>query len=77
MHTFVLHCFAFTLPARLPRDMPEKSEGFPMGALCCKLGAAIFCSDLCLAGRALTRKALGLFRHITRRINLVGASFNY
>ena len=30
------HCQAtsFAQPARLPRDVPEKAEGFPYGALC-------------------------------------------
>jgi hypothetical protein len=33
--------FAFTPPARLPRDVPEKSEGFPFGAPTRKLRAPI------------------------------------
>jgi hypothetical protein len=52
------HCqpTSFAQPARLPRDVPEKSEDFPYGALCRSLRAAIFCSVIGLAGRAQPRK---------------------
>ncbi len=49
-------CFAFTLPARLLRDVPEKAEGFPFSILGRSLRAAIFCSVMTLAGRAQPRK---------------------
>jgi hypothetical protein len=48
------HCqpTSFAQPAHLPRDVPEKAEGFPYGALCRSLRAAIFCSVMTLIGRA-------------------------
>ena len=44
--------FCFAQPACLLRDVPEKSEGFPLGTLCRSLRAAIICGFLNLAGCA-------------------------
>ena len=43
---------SFAQTARLPRDVPEKAEGFPCGALCRSLRATVFCSVMTLVGRA-------------------------
>jgi hypothetical protein len=70
-----LNCFAFARAAHLLRNVPEKAEAFLRWAL---LPASdellIFCSDLCMVGRARPAKGLSFFRPITERVWVIGAS---
>jgi hypothetical protein len=64
----------FTPPARLPRDVPEKSEGFPGGAP----PDHSELQTLVLINYGLprsTRKSLRFFRPITERVGVIGALF--
>jgi hypothetical protein len=60
-------------PARLPRNVPEKPKGFPLGIPPDHHELPPFVARHHGFSRS-TRKALAFFRPITRRIQLVGAS---
>jgi hypothetical protein len=64
--------FAFTPPAHLPRDVPEKSADFPFGAPRDhpELRSFVVFED---GFSRSTRKATVFFRPITQRIEVVGA----
>jgi hypothetical protein len=64
--------FRFTRPARLPRDVPEKSEGFPCGTPPDHHELRPFVALHHGFSRSM-RKAIVFFRPITRRIEMVGS----
>jgi hypothetical protein len=59
-------------PARLPRNVPEKPEGFPLGMPPDHHELQSHVARHHAFSRS-TRKSLGFFRPITRRMNTLGA----